>query len=138
MRIAFVLFIITESAFGSAPSDLEEGSFRLTILHNNDMHARFEQTGVMSDKCSKSDADGNRCYGGFARVAYKVREFKERARLGEAPPVLFLNAGDTYIGTPWFIVHKEKIASDFLRILKPDAIVSKLNISVARRRLIVH
>lgn len=41
------------------------------ILHNNDMHARFEQTNVNSGTCSEEDANTNQCYGGFARVAYE-------------------------------------------------------------------
>jgi len=41
------------------------------ILHNNDMHARFEQTSVTSGTCSKEEANTDQCYGGFARVAYE-------------------------------------------------------------------
>lgn len=41
------------------------------VLHNNDMHARFEQTNVNGGKCLKEDADSNKCYGGFARVAHE-------------------------------------------------------------------
>ena len=43
----------------------------LIILHNNDMHARFEQTAANSNTCGKDDITNNRCYGGFARVAYE-------------------------------------------------------------------
>lgn len=43
----------------------------LIILHNNDMHARFEQTDALSKMCNKEDALLSKCYGGFARVAYK-------------------------------------------------------------------
>lgn len=41
------------------------------ILHNNDMHARFEQTSRSGGKCPPSDAAKGLCYGGFARVAYE-------------------------------------------------------------------
>ena len=41
------------------------------LLHNNDMHARFQQTDASSNVCSKEDANADRCYGGFARVASK-------------------------------------------------------------------
>lgn len=43
----------------------------LIILHNNDMHARFEQTGKYSNTCQPEDALANVCYGGFARVSTK-------------------------------------------------------------------
>lgn len=46
-------------------------NFQLIILHNNDMHARFEQTGAYGNDCQPADVASNRCYGGFARVAHK-------------------------------------------------------------------
>ncbi|XP_037819391.1 protein 5NUC-like [Lucilia sericata] len=91
------------------------------ILHNNDMHARFEQTSVDSGKCTPELANTNKCYGGFARVAHEVRKFRQEAREG-GKPVLYLNAGDTYTGTPWFTVFKDNITAAFLNKLQPDAI----------------
>ncbi|XP_068143744.1 protein 5NUC-like isoform X1 [Drosophila tropicalis] len=91
------------------------------ILHNNDMHARFEQTSVSSGICTPEEARSNKCYGGFARVAYEVGKFRDEARRG-GTPVFYLNAGDTYAGTAWFSIFKDKIASAFLNKLKPDAI----------------
>ncbi|KAH8316328.1 hypothetical protein KR067_005183 [Drosophila pandora] len=91
------------------------------ILHNNDMHARFEQTSVNSGICSPEDAHTNKCYGGFARVAYEVRKYRKEAKEG-GTSVLYLNAGDTYTGTAWFTIFKDKIASAFLNKLEPDAI----------------
>ncbi|EDV36772.1 uncharacterized protein Dana_GF13125, isoform B [Drosophila ananassae] len=91
------------------------------ILHNNDMHARFEQTNVNSGTCSEEDANTNQCYGGFARVAYEVRKYRKEAQEG-GTPVFYLNAGDTYTGTAWFTIFKDKIASAFLNMLSPDAI----------------
>ncbi|KAH8266265.1 hypothetical protein KR038_004163, partial [Drosophila bunnanda] len=91
------------------------------ILHNNDMHARFEQTSVNSGSCSPEDEHTDKCYGGFARVAYEVRKFRKEAREGGLP-VFYLNAGDTYTGTAWFTIFKDKIASAFLNKLQPDAI----------------
>ncbi|KAH8297418.1 hypothetical protein KR044_011477, partial [Drosophila immigrans] len=93
----------------------------LIILHNNDMHARFEQTNVNGGSCLPADADTDKCYGGFARVAHEVRKFREEAKNG-GTPVLYLNAGDTYTGTAWFTVFKDNITSAFLNKLQPDAI----------------
>lgn len=41
----------------------------ITILHNNDMHARFEQVNQKTGICQQKNAEANKCYGGFARVA---------------------------------------------------------------------
>lgn len=43
----------------------------LIILHNNDMHARFEQTDALSKECRQDDVLLSKCYGGFARIVYK-------------------------------------------------------------------
>ncbi|XP_030380125.1 protein 5NUC-like [Scaptodrosophila lebanonensis] len=91
------------------------------ILHNNDMHARFEQTNVNSGPCSTEEANTDKCYGGFARVAYEVRKYRAEAQNG-GTPVFYLNAGDTYTGTPWFTVFKDNITTAFLNKLMPDAI----------------
>nr|XP_014091997.2 protein 5NUC isoform X2 [Bactrocera oleae] len=91
------------------------------VLHNNDMHARFEQTNVNGGKCLQADADSNKCYGGFARVAHEVRKYREEAAKG-GTPVIYLNAGDTYTGTPWFTIFKDNISVAFLNKLQPDAI----------------
>ena len=41
--------------------------------------------------------------------------------------MLFLNAGDTYTGTTWFTLYKDNITAEFLNVLKPDAMVSKVS-----------
>ncbi|XP_014357715.2 uncharacterized protein LOC106710224 [Papilio machaon] len=98
------------------------GNFELLILHNNDMHARFEQTSQLSGACTTSDREAGKCYGGFPRVAHVVKEARKAAASGEGPPVLYLNAGDTYTGTAWFTIYKWKIAAEFLNALQPDAV----------------
>ena len=125
LTVAAVLGLLMAASISSAPHNetKNSGNFEMIILHNNDMHARFEQTGVMSDKCSKTDADANKCFGGFARLATEVKKYRKQAEDGLGPKVLYLNAGDTYTGTPWFTLFKDVIAADFLKILKPDAIV---------------
>lgn len=95
------------------------------ILHNNDMHARFEQTGKYSNQCSDDEKLANKCYGGFARVSTVLKRYRSEAQNG-GTPVLYLNAGDTYTGTPWFTLFKSNITADFMNILKPDAAVSYL------------
>jgi 5'-nucleotidase len=124
LKLALIGLLVVGVARAAPRPNSKDGNFKLIILHNNDMHARFEQTGVLSDKCTKTDADANLCYGGFARVATEVKKYKKQAADGAGPPVLYLNAGDTYTGTPWFTLFKDVIASDMLNHLHPDAIVS--------------
>ncbi|XP_053694101.1 protein 5NUC-like [Sabethes cyaneus] len=118
MPILMLLMALSMPSVHAAP---KSDNFRLVILHNNDMHARFEQIGAYGNDCQPEDVANNRCYGGFARVAHKVREFRQTEASGGLP-VLYLNAGDSYTGTPWFTVFKDNITAAFLNILKPDAI----------------
>lgn len=123
-----LLALLLAALSRSAPVDREHDykNLRLIILHNNDMHARFEQTGKLSDRCGRAAGDRNECFGGFPRVAAKVKEFRRKAKAGEIPSVLYLNAGDTYSGTPWFATYKDEIAADFMNLLRPDAMVRSI------------
>lgn len=98
-----------------------QSNFEFIILHNNDMHARFEQTNMKSGTCSKDDAKKNKCCGGYGRVANIVRKYRKAADSGGLP-VIFLNAGDVYTGTAWFTIFKHEIVTDFMNKLAPDAI----------------
>ncbi len=64
-------FVAFSSTFVNAGSISRNAPLELIILHNNDMHARFEQTSANSNVCSKDDITNNKCYGGFARVGYE-------------------------------------------------------------------
>lgn len=107
----------------NSSTEAAETALELLILHNNDMHARFEQTSKYSTQCHPDEIEANQCYGGFARVSTLLKKYRAEANNG-GPPVLYLNAGDTYTGTPYFAEFKSKIVSDFLNMLKPDAAVS--------------
>lgn len=123
-KVLIVTLVCATINWSSAsPVSDAESTLDLIILHNNDIHARFEQTDKYSATCSPDEMVNNQCYGGIARVSELVKRYRKEAEEG-GPHVLYLNAGDTYTGTPWFSIFKDKIVADFLNILKPDAIVS--------------
>lgn len=63
--------LLTAAAFTSGSIVKSSGdNFELLILHNNDMHARFEQTSQLSGACTTADREAGKCYGGFPRVAH--------------------------------------------------------------------
>lgn len=97
-------------------------TFELILLHNNDMHARFEQIDKDGNPCRQEDIEAEKCYGGFARVSHVIKKYRKKAESG-GPAVLYLNAGDTFFGTPWFSVFNHKVSSEFMNLLKPDAMV---------------
>ena len=67
--------------------------YELTIVHNNDIHAHYEQINKYSGECSEEDATEEKCYGGEARRVTFINE--ARANFANT---LVLNAGDWYTG----------------------------------------
>ncbi|KAK3914087.1 Protein 5NUC [Frankliniella fusca] len=93
----------------------------LLVIHTNDMHSRFEQTNSLSGQCTAVDESRGRCYGGYARVATQIRRAREEAAAAGGPPVLVLNAGDTYQGSIYFNVFKWRMAANLTNLLGFDA-----------------
>ncbi|KAG7209791.1 hypothetical protein KM043_011409 [Ampulex compressa] len=86
--------------------------FELSLIHLNDFHARFQETGPTSGTChQKYD-----CVGGIARVYTAVNRLKE-----ERPNAVFLNAGDHFQGTLWYNVHRWNVTATFMNMLPHDA-----------------
>lgn len=94
--------------------------YDLTILHTNDVHARFEQFNKYGSECSEDDARDGKCFGGVARRQTKIQEIRK-----SHGNVLLLDAGDQFIGTTWFSVHRGMAASYFMRTLGYDVMVNK-------------
>ncbi|XP_076373885.1 snake venom 5'-nucleotidase-like [Tachypleus tridentatus] len=104
--LCFVSFLIESS----------RANFNLTILHTNDVHARFGQLNKYGGRCPSDEATQGKCFGGVARQMTKIREIRQKN-----PNVLFLNAGDYYQGTLYYTIHKWRIVADFMNRLGHDA-----------------
>ncbi|XP_055693853.1 protein 5NUC-like [Lutzomyia longipalpis] len=89
-----------------------QNAFNLTILHNNDIHGRFAEFDDGGFGCYKE-----RCFGGVPRMLNVIREMRNDSKRN----VLFLNAGDSFTGTPLFSHYKENITADMMNLLQPDA-----------------
>ncbi|XP_030560619.1 protein 5NUC-like isoform X2 [Drosophila novamexicana] len=123
MRQKWLLVFLVAYGHLIGANPIVSGNSTLTefiIIHNNDMHARFEQVNKNGGACTPKDANRDKCFGGFARVAHVVRKYREEAKNGGIA-ALYLNAGDTYSGTVWFTVFKDQITSTMLNKLHPDA-----------------
>ncbi|KAH8297419.1 hypothetical protein KR044_011480 [Drosophila immigrans] len=94
----------------------EQGQgFKFSILHNNDLHARYDPMKGSSEKCPKGDDEKGLCFGGFARVATVL------AKARAAGQTLYLNAGDSFQGTPWYTFYKGEMVAEMMNALNPDA-----------------
>lgn len=65
-------------------------------------------------------------YNYFYLLSSSIRRYRDNEKI-DGKTVLYLNAGDTYTGTTWFYAYKAEIASAFMNILKPDAMVCALS-----------
>lgn len=68
-QLIIIFFAVIQIELIKCNDTLVKKSLELILLHNNDMHARFEQTGIHSNECKPEDSLNNQCFGGFARVA---------------------------------------------------------------------
>lgn len=93
--------------------------FNLTILHTNDIHSRFQETNVYSNRCNAQQAISGKCYGGFGRLVHQTQQIRQRE-----PNSIYLDAGDLFQGTVWYSVHKWKVAAQFANLLNLTAMVS--------------
>lgn len=96
-----------------------KASFELTLLHTNDVHARFEEFNKHGTFCTPKEASQEGlCFGGVARRATMLEQIR-----AEKTNTLFIDGGDQFQGTLWFYYHKGKAAAYFMELLGYDAMV---------------
>lgn len=113
MHSIYVILLLSSSVL------LAAADYSLTVLHTNDVHARFLEANRFGGSCSSSDAQNGRCFGGVARRATMINQIKS-----QRSNVLLLDAGDQYQGTLWFYVYKGSAASYFMSKLGYSAMVT--------------
>lgn len=66
----------------------------LTLVHTNDVHARFDEFNDLGLDCKAEDIAKNNCFGGIARIGYSINKIRK-----EKQNVLLFDAGDEFTGT---------------------------------------
>ncbi|XP_062541985.1 apyrase-like [Armigeres subalbatus] len=92
----------------------EDDLYELSIIHVNDIHARFEETNGYGPTCNPED--GDICMGGYARTVAVVKNL-----LSNRNNPLYLNAGDNFRGSLWYNVHRWNVTVELLNMLPADA-----------------
>ena len=97
-------------------------AFDLTILHTNDIQARFEQTDIFGGPCTQDLAASGMCVGGLARKVTKIKEVRQSEQ-----NVLLLDNGEIVYGTPaWYETYGSLAASHFMAEIGYNATVSRV------------
>ena len=109
-RRTFLASLAAASAAGSLPlrAEAPPAGGRITLLHTNDTHSRIEPFGPGNGAISG--------LGGVARRATLVKQLR-----GQLGPVLLLDAGDTFQGTPYFNRYKGRLDYQLMRMVGYDA-----------------
>ncbi|MEP5728385.1 MAG: bifunctional metallophosphatase/5'-nucleotidase [Sulfitobacter sp.] len=97
---------------GAAAAD-----YKLTILHTNDFHDRFEPISKYDGPCSAEDNTEGKCFGGIGRMITAIDE--ARARGGENQ--VLLDAGDQFQGSLFYTQYGGEMAAEFMKQLDYDA-----------------
>lgn len=71
-----------------------DNSFKIRVLHTNDLHSRFDEVTISGSKCRDKDRRKKICVGGVARIKHMVDQIKNQHKPDDN--VLFLNAGDFF------------------------------------------
>lgn len=94
----------------------EGGSFTLTVLHTNDVHARIDEFDGQGNTCDAEESAANECLGGVARRKTVIDQVR-----AEAPNLLLVDAGDQFQGTLFYNQYKGGAAQEMMNTLGYDA-----------------
>ena len=96
---------------GAASAD-----YKLTILHTNDFHARFEPISKYDSGCSADSNAEGKCFGGSARIATAITA----ARAASDNSIL-LDGGDQFQGTLFYTYYKGQLSAELMNSFGYDA-----------------
>ncbi len=107
---------LTSAAALAITAGMSAAEYKLTILHTNDFHARFEPISKYDSGCSEEKNLEGACFGGSARLVSAVGAARERA--GNS---ILVDGGDQFQGTLFYTYYKGKIAAEMMNKLGYDA-----------------
>ncbi|MEK7391367.1 MAG: bifunctional metallophosphatase/5'-nucleotidase [Fibrobacterota bacterium] len=114
MRSLLANSILLVGILASGSIAAPEDTFRLTLVHVNDIHAHLDPSPVNLATTPPVQA----MVGGAARMATAFAQLRL-----VSSNVLYLHAGDEFSGTPWFSVYKGLADAAVMNRLRFDAFV---------------
>jgi len=100
----------------SAGTAIAEVEYKLTILHTNDVHARFEPISKFDSGCGEEDNAAGKCFGGSARMVTAINEARARADNS-----ILVDGGDQFQGTLFYTYYKGALAAEMMNRMGYDA-----------------
>ena len=106
---------LTATAALALTSGMAAADYRLTILHTNDFHARFEPISKYDGPCSAEDNTAGECFGGTARLVNAIKDAKARTN-----NYVLVDGGDQFQGSLFYTHYKGKMAAEMMNMLGYD------------------
>ncbi|WP_424979038.1 bifunctional metallophosphatase/5'-nucleotidase [Leisingera sp. S232] len=107
--------ILTSVAALALTAGAAAAEYKLTILHTNDFHSRFEPINKYDSACDAEDQAEDKCFGGTARLVTAIAD--ARARAGNS---ILVDGGDQFQGSLFYTYYKGKAAAEFMNKLGYD------------------
>ncbi len=95
---------------------MASADYRLTVLHTNDFHARFEPVNRFDSACSREDDEAGKCFGGSARLVSAIRAAKARSE-----NYILVDGGDQFQGSLFYTQYKGQAAAEMMNRMGYDA-----------------
>ncbi|WP_170359251.1 MULTISPECIES: bifunctional metallophosphatase/5'-nucleotidase [Ruegeria] len=111
----FTRFLASAAVLGLT-AGMAAADYKLTILHTNDFHARFEPINKYDSACDEEDQAEGKCFGGSARLVTAVNDARARAENS-----ILVDGGDQFQGSLFYTYYKGKVAAEFMNKLGYDA-----------------
>ncbi|XP_063709952.1 apyrase-like [Culicoides brevitarsis] len=117
MNLFLVSFALFATSIKFSVADLP---LTLTLIHVNDLHARFEPVtaGPKSEDCNLEPKE--KCIAGYARVVHAIRALKQKYH--DDNPML-INAGDNFQGSIWYGFLRWNVTQAMLKLELPSLMV---------------
>ena len=109
--------LLTATAALALSAGMAAAEYKLTILHTNDFHDRFDPISKYDGPCSSEDNAEGKCFGGIGRMITAVAA----ARAAGGENQVLLDAGDWFQGSLYYTQYGGDLAAEFMTKLGYDA-----------------
>ncbi|MDE4189851.1 bifunctional metallophosphatase/5'-nucleotidase [Phaeobacter gallaeciensis] len=107
-------FLMSVAALGLT-AGVAVADYKLTILHTNDFHSRFEPISKYDSGCREGDNAEGKCFGGSARLVSAISDARTRSNNS-----ILVDGGDQFQGSLFYTYYKGKAAAEMMNKMGYD------------------
>ena len=107
-------FLLSVAALGLT-AGVAAADYKLTILHTNDFHSRFEPISKYDSGCREDDNAEGKCFGGSARLVSAISDARTRSNNS-----ILVDGGDQFQGSLFYTYYKGKAAAEMMNKMGYD------------------